>query len=663
MGAIIPLLLALLVLQFGHGRAASIALEPWLAAVATVLAWLVLAEAGTRLSARQGARAFAAWEHAAQGCILGLFAWLCFGAGWTAWAPGWTAALAPWLVMQAGLWSAQAPVLRARGATWTRGGLVLHHLRFELAPALVVLPLIDLGEWLGARLGILHWFGLGGEGLLLSLVAGWLLVLALLAVLPAALAVLWGARPLPDDELARSLAADCRRAGVPDARLRLWRSPGGSVHNALAIGLLPGMRWVMLSEDLLRDLPPEQVRAVVAHELGHHRHRHLLIYLWFAFACLLAKWGAFVLLVEGASWSEPGLVWSLPGVAALPFEAVAGAVVVGCVLVCWRLLFGVVSRGVEREADLAGADLAGHAAMAGALRTVARLSGTPEDAPSWRHHPIRERVRFLEAAAADPALASLHRRSARSMRLAIIVSLALVAALAASLWFDPLREASTTNDPAGMLLKRAAAAPALDTALRAADGGDTGPFIAWLGRAEPSERQIVALLTLRSVELSGGSGPDGRPLPPDDRAPWRLRHRLAALSAVPLEDRAGLGLAIDNMFAYALVAGTRQVPERDLAMARSVLPRLVAAVSTKPEHAILDTIACIHFVGNDWDGARRALEQALANLAEAKDPLNQRPVHEALYRSRLDAAIHNQAVTAGSRPGPLRPLPLTFASE
>ena len=675
MGAIIPLFLALLILQVHHGQLPPAA-SPLALAGGMVGLWFLATSALSRLLIRRGDRRLLRLaELASQGASLGLFAWLCREQGWTAWAPGWVVGLAPWLLMQIVWWWNLAPAIRAiTGGAWSRSGLILHHLRFELAPALLVLPVLDLCEWAGRHLGTLAWFNNGNDGLVLSLLGGWLLVLALLVVLPLVLLPLWGARRLPEAELTRLLTADC--AGY--AKLRVWRTPGGPVHNALAIGLVPGLRWILVSEDLLRDLPPDQVRAVVGHELGHHRHGHLKAYLWFALAAMVGSWGALGILVGSVDAAghhlsmsfgagdqlRTGLLFQLPGVSALPSEVVLWAALLACAGVCIRILFGHISRACEREADIAGAETAGPAAMSGALQTVARLSGTPEDEPSWRHRPIRERVLFLRALTREPGLAAIHRRYVRDMRLAIIAALALLAAMGASLWLDPLRESRNTQDPVGQLTAWSGKTPELDSAIKAADTGDTGPLITWLARAQPEDRQKLAMLHLKLIERSGGTAGDGKPLPPDDRTPWMLRHRFAALSVTRMEDGGSLGLMIDNVYAYGLVAGTARPSPQEIEQARSVLPRLETAVARVSDHGLHDTIACVRFASRDLDGARRAWEAALANLpTDERSSKTDRQTLSSLYRRRLDAATTNLAIAAGSRSGQPLPLPLTFPVE
>lgn len=641
-----------------------------LGSLAVALAiWLLTTEAAARILAwRRDRRWLRQWEERlGQGLSLGLFVWLCHDRGWAAWAPGYTAAIAPWVLFQCVLWWSLAPVIRQAGdARWSRAGLVLHHLRFDLAPILAVLPVVDLSILIGERTGMINWFT-GEYGLILTLAGSTLLIGGILIVLPTLLVPLWGARPLPPGELRDALEADCAASGLPHARLRVWGTPGGHIHNAVALGLPPGPRWVLVSADLLNDLPLDQVRAVVGHELGHHRHRHLVSYVWFALAAnagfstlcrvLLGSCDANGLPLPPPFYQGDatiGTVFALPGAAQLPVDLVIGLTVAPLVLLLWRVLFGVLSRACERQADIAGAELTSAKHMAGALQAVARLSRTPETAPSWRHRPIAERVAFLAGMAGTPGIAQAHHKLVRDMRLLIIASLALLVALAAGMHFSPLRGAATSEHPAADVAEMARADPDLGGGLAAADAGDTRALIAWLTRAEPIDRLKLVILHLREAELSGGTDVGGALLPMDDRSLYRMRWRLSAFSAVPLPEQE-YNLMVDNAFAYGLVAGTTHPVPREVDLARSVLPRLEAEVERHPDHAIWDTIGCVRFAAGDWAGAEKAFSEAQRLVASAKLAPGDRQTQSQLYNRRLQAARQNLGLS-----GPPLPLPLNF---
>jgi heat shock protein HtpX len=85
------------------------------------------------------------------------------------------------------------------------------------------------------------------------------------------------ARPLDEAEAPRlhaAVAALSQRAGIPKPQLYLIPS---EQPNAFATGRNPERSAVAVTQGLLAQMPPEQVEAVVAHELAHIRNRDVLV--------------------------------------------------------------------------------------------------------------------------------------------------------------------------------------------------------------------------------------------------------------------------------------------------------------------------------------------------------------------------------------------------
>jgi STE24 endopeptidase len=175
--------------------------------------------------------------------------------------------------------------------------------------------------------------------------AGFVLVLSLLAPLlfERLFNRFW---PLPDAELAGELRELSRRARVPvrtilvsDASRRTRK------HNAYVSGLGPTRRLVLF-DTLLEDAPREELHGVVAHELGHRRHRHVaagtLLAMAGAAAAVLAVWGVL-------SWHGSSGPRSVPLVL-LTFSVLE---LVGLPFGTW------VSRRWERTADRFALELTG----------------------------------------------------------------------------------------------------------------------------------------------------------------------------------------------------------------------------------------------------------------------------------------------------------------
>jgi STE24 endopeptidase len=140
---------------------------------------------------------------------------------------------------------------------------------------------------------------------------------------------------LADEELAAELRELSVRAGVPvrtmlvsDASRRTRK------HNAYVSGLGPTRRLVVF-DTLLADVPRDELRVVVAHELGHRRFRHVAagtaLAMAGAAAAVLILWGllSWPALLSAAGVTGPGdprvvplvlLVLLMFGLLALPFE-------------------------------------------------------------------------------------------------------------------------------------------------------------------------------------------------------------------------------------------------------------------------------------------------------------------------------------------------------
>lgn len=238
----------------------------------------------------------------------------------------------------------------------------------------------DVAAWELERDGVGLVVVLGAATLIALAPAGWPRVLTAVglgfvatAFAPAALVVAFRTRRPTDEERATldDVLGDCRLRVVDD-RTR--------VGSALAAGIVPGGRYVFLTESLFDALSPAELRAVAAHEVGHHRRGHVL--LRFSLVALAAGAG----LAVGEFASEMALSAILVG--AVPF-------VLG---LAW------VVRRTEVSADAYAADVVGGPALASALETLAERRYVFESGGRFRafshHPPLGERIGDLRGRAA-----------------------------------------------------------------------------------------------------------------------------------------------------------------------------------------------------------------------------------------------------------------------
>lgn len=287
---------------------------------------------------------------------------------------------------------------------------------------------------------------------------------------PLVLRHVWITRPLAPgalrdrlERLARTLRMRCRD-------ILVWETDGMIV-NAAVVGVVPPLRYVLLSDALLERMDETRIEAVFGHESGHVKLHHITYILLFALisGCLLTVFSQKTRGVEPATFH-----WML---------AAAGA----ALLVKWGVLFTWISWQFERQADVFGAraltlaglpctaDCSVHGAyhripgppdtgaagpvpagvvppalamtmlppsrdgseadsqpiepvcrtaasvFADTLHDVARLNGVSPDAGSWRHPSISARSRSLQRLAIDPKAAARFERRVRRTKATILL--------------------------------------------------------------------------------------------------------------------------------------------------------------------------------------------------------------------------------------------------
>ena len=231
-------------------------------------------------------------------------------------------------------------------------------LKSSLVGALIGVPIVALILWLmgaaGSRWWLWAWTVWMGFNLLL------------LMVYPSFIAPLFNKfKPLDDEVLKRRVTALMQRCGFAAKGLFVMDGSKRSAHaNAYFTGFGAAKR-VVFYDTLLAKLSPGEVDAVLAHELGHFKHRHIVKRIVSMFALSLA---GFALLgwLSTQGWFYTGLGTRPSLIAAAPNDALALLLFMLAVPVFSLFvspLFAQISRKHEFEADsyavaqTSGADL------------------------------------------------------------------------------------------------------------------------------------------------------------------------------------------------------------------------------------------------------------------------------------------------------------------
>jgi STE24 endopeptidase len=329
--------------------------------------------------------------------------------------------------------------------TPSRLQFVLERLRsgvlLMLVPILIVVALGEIAvPFVDARVSA-EWRELAAQATLFACALTTYLVTPLIA------RVILSLRSMPPGELRDDLVAVCAACGVRVRGILLWDTRYSMVNGAV-MGIAAPLRYVMLTDALLELLPRDQVRAVMAHEIGHVRRRHLPWMLGALIVLLVAA--SFVVDLTIRESFDAAVGDRAPS--AFVMNAYRVATQAGVIAAAGLALFGFgwVSRRFERQADafavqyLSRAD--GHAAatpgavsaMREALLSVAESAGIDPHKSSWRHGSIAWRRGNLARLVDVPLDRFAIDRVVGRLKVATVVGLVAVGAL---LWRDLRAEA------------------------------------------------------------------------------------------------------------------------------------------------------------------------------------------------------------------------------
>jgi Zn-dependent protease with chaperone function len=181
-----------------------------------------------------------------------------------------------------------------------------------------------------------------------------LLSLFFLALLfPPLISKLWNCTRLESGPQLEVIETFCRSQHF-SAQILSWPLLEGRALTAAVMGITPKFRYVLLTPALLAALNQEELESVLAHEIGHVKNGHLLLYLFLLFgfsllAAALAK--PLLALLLGSGWFWQLLFWSGMSAERLT-EYLVGAAMLTVLLLYFRFLFAWFIRNFERQADV-----------------------------------------------------------------------------------------------------------------------------------------------------------------------------------------------------------------------------------------------------------------------------------------------------------------------
>jgi Zn-dependent protease with chaperone function len=271
---------------------------------------------------------------------------------------------------------------------------------------------------------------------------------ALVLVAPALIKSFWRCRPLPHSHKRKRIEALCERAKLGYRNILNWPIFEGRLLTAGIMGLAKRFRYILITESLLQVLDDFELDAVIAHEIGHIKRKHLILYLVFFLGFILLAYAVFDLILYGILYTNLALPF-MPDPKAKPFaytSVLFTVAMAATLIVYFRYIFGYFMRNCERQADLYAFSLLGTShGLVTSLEKIAFYSGKSYDRPSWHHFSIRQRIDYLKRCEADGRWIIRHDRKLQASIAAFVAGLFCVGYIGYAVNFGGIGETINTH--------------------------------------------------------------------------------------------------------------------------------------------------------------------------------------------------------------------------
>jgi len=275
-----------------------------------------------------------------------------------------------------------------------------------------------------------------------------LFLLAVALFGPLLIQKFWQCRPLEAGSHRARIEHLCHSVNLGFRNILHWPIFEGRIITAGVMGLVKQFRFILVTRALLDLLEPDEIDAVIAHEIGHVKHRHLLYYLFFFIGYMVISFSLLDLVVYALIYFDPVLRFfnrigfSAVGATSLVF----GLVIIAVFLFYFRFVFGFFMRNFERQADAYVFTMFGRSeSLIRTFEKIAMGGRQSPDKPNWHHFSISQRIDFLKKCEQDQTRIAKHTLKIRKYFLGYLIGLLLVGMLGYQLNYGAAGQILTTR--------------------------------------------------------------------------------------------------------------------------------------------------------------------------------------------------------------------------
>ena len=239
-----------------------------------------------------------------------------------------------------------------------------------------------------------------------------LFFICLAIIFPVVITKLWGCTTMPAGPARERIEKFCQSQNVGYKDIMIWPLFEGQALTAGVMGLTKQFRYLLVTPALLTSLSPDEIEAVMAHELGHVKKRHLqlyfLLFLGFGTLSQLVTYPMLYLLTNSDFFYQAIHFDKKPSNA---LSLVSTVPMLILMIVYFRYIMGFFMRNFERQADLYALKTMGTSIhLINVFEKISWLSGNIRELPSWHHFGIGQRIRYLLKSDKSPTLIKRHDR-------------------------------------------------------------------------------------------------------------------------------------------------------------------------------------------------------------------------------------------------------------
>jgi Zn-dependent protease with chaperone function len=126
--------------------------------------------------------------------------------------------------------------------------------------------------------------------IILSLLSLVLLSLTMI-FMPPLIVACWRCKPLCNPAILAKLQAACEQTRFKHGGFKVWTIMRHTF-TAGIVGIIPRFRYIMFTPSLMNEFSPDEIEAILIHEMGHSHYKHLLFYPFILLGMLMM--GAFL---------------------------------------------------------------------------------------------------------------------------------------------------------------------------------------------------------------------------------------------------------------------------------------------------------------------------------------------------------------------------------